>query len=126
MKGQFMKFTWAWILGVSLLVFPAFGVRAHKAPAGDRKLADLLVEAEKNNPQIQAARHGWQSAKQIPSQVATLPDPQVVLQQTNVGSPRPFAGYTNSKLNRQRSHAIGTVLEISRTFSRHNSNARSS
>jgi len=96
MKGQFMKFTWAWILGVSLLVFPAFGVRAHKAPAGDRKLADLLVEAEKNNPQIQAARHGWQSAKQIPTQVATLPDPQVVLQQTNVGSPRPFAGYANS------------------------------
>jgi len=55
-----------------------------------------LTEAEKNNPQIQAARHGWQSAKQIPTQVAALPDPQVVLQQTNVGSPRPFAGYTNS------------------------------
>jgi outer membrane protein TolC len=55
-----------------------------------------LTEAEKNNPQIQAARHGWQSAKQIPAQVATLPDPQVVLQQMNVGSPRPFAGYTNS------------------------------
>jgi outer membrane protein TolC len=45
---------------------------------------------------MQAARHGWQSAKQIPTQVATLPDPQVILQQTNVGSPRPFAGYTNS------------------------------
>jgi outer membrane protein, heavy metal efflux system len=55
-----------------------------------------LSEAEKYNPQIQAARHGWQSAKQIPTQVATLPDPQVVLQQVNVGSPRPFAGYTNS------------------------------
>jgi len=59
-------------------------------------LANLLNEAEKNNPQIQAARHGWQSAKQIPTQVATRPDPQVVLQQMNVGSPRPFAGYTNS------------------------------
>ncbi|MGB0036647.1 MAG: TolC family protein [Candidatus Acidiferrales bacterium] len=55
-----------------------------------------MTEAEKNNPQILAARHSWQSAKQVPTQVATLPDPQVVLQQTNVGSPRPFAGYTNS------------------------------
>lgn len=59
-------------------------------------LADLLQEAEQNNPQVQAARQGWQAAKQIPSQVSTLPDPQFNLQQVNVGSPRPFAGYTNS------------------------------
>ena len=92
-----MKFTSVWILGVSLLVIAAPRVRAQGASAGEpTKLADLLTEAEKNNPQILAARHGWQSAKQIPTQVATLPDPQVVLQQTNVGSPRPFAGYTNS------------------------------
>ena len=92
-----MKFISVWILGVSLLVFPAFSVRAQNAPGGEpARLADLLTEAEKNNPQIQAARHGWQSAKKIPTQVATLPDPQIVLQQVNVGSPRPFAGYTNS------------------------------
>jgi cobalt-zinc-cadmium efflux system outer membrane protein len=59
-------------------------------------LRDLLTEAEQNNPQIAAARHGWESAKQIPSQVSTLPDPQFTVQQVNVGSPRPFAGYTNS------------------------------
>src|SRR5215469_15828485 len=59
-------------------------------------LRELLQEAEQNNPQIQAARQGWQAAKQIPSQVSTLPDPQLNLQQVNVGSPRPFAGYTNS------------------------------
>jgi outer membrane protein TolC len=92
-----MKFTSIWILGVSLLIFAAPRARAQDAPVGKAtKLTDLLIEAEKNNPQIQAAKHGWESAKQIPSQVATLPDPQVVLQQTNVGSPRPFAGYTNS------------------------------
>ena len=92
-----MKFSSVWILGVSLLVFAAPSVHAQNASAGEpTNLADLLTEAEKNNPQIQAARHGWQSARQIPTQVATLPDPQVLLQQTNVGSPRPFAGYTNS------------------------------
>lgn len=59
-------------------------------------LSDLLAETEQNNPQIAAARQGWEAAKQIPSQVSTLPDPQFTLQQVNVGSPRPFAGYTNS------------------------------
>jgi len=59
-------------------------------------LSQLLEEAEKNNPQIEAARQGWQAAKQVPTQVSTLPDPQFNLQHLSVGSPRPFAGYTNS------------------------------
>ncbi len=62
------------------------------------KLEDLLAEAGRNNPQIQAAEQNWRSAQQIPSQVSTLPDPQVMLQQVNVGSPRPFAGYSNSEM----------------------------
>jgi len=60
-------------------------------------LSELLDEAEKNNPQIEAARQGWQAAKQVPTQVSTLPDPQFTLQHFSVGSPRPFAGYTNSE-----------------------------
>src|SRR5712691_4346685 len=68
----------------------------HANPQAVSPLQDLLAEAEKSNPQIQAARHGWESAKQVPSQVSTLPDPQFTAQQVNAGSPRPFAGYTNS------------------------------
>lgn len=59
-------------------------------------LAELLEEAEKHNPQIEAARKGWEAAKQVSTQVSTLPDPQFTLQQFSVGSPRPFAGYSNS------------------------------
>jgi len=59
-------------------------------------LQNLLSEAEKKNPRIQAARQHWQAAKQVPSQVSTFPDPQFTVQQVSVGSPRPFAGYTNS------------------------------
>jgi outer membrane protein TolC len=59
-------------------------------------LAELLHEAEKNNPQIEAARQGWEATKQVPTQVSTLPDPQFTLQHLSVGSPRPFAGYTSS------------------------------
>jgi hypothetical protein len=53
-------------------------------------LSDLLAEGEKNNPRIEAARRGWQAAKQVPTQVSTLPDPQFNLQHVSVGSPRPF------------------------------------
>jgi cobalt-zinc-cadmium efflux system outer membrane protein len=59
-------------------------------------LRDLLTEAEQNSPRIAAARQGWEAAKQVSSQASTLPDPQFTVQQVSVGSPRPFAGYTNS------------------------------
>jgi outer membrane protein, heavy metal efflux system len=59
-------------------------------------LSALLEEAAHNNPDISAALRAWQAAAQIPSQVSTLPDPQVTVQHLAVGSPRPFAGYSNS------------------------------
>jgi len=83
----------------SFLLIPLAAIgRAQETPRSDQpvRLGDLLAEAERNNPQIQAARHEFEAAKQIPTQASTLPDPQVVLQHVSVGSPRPFAGYTNS------------------------------
>jgi outer membrane protein, heavy metal efflux system len=71
-------------------------LQAHDHSEAITSLQDLLAEGERNNPLIEAARQGWEAAKQVPSQVSTLPDPQFNLQQVNVGSPRPFAGYTNS------------------------------
>jgi outer membrane protein TolC len=64
--------------------------------AAPTALSKLLDEADNNNPQIEAARQNSQAAKLVPTQVSTLPDPQFTVQQLNVGSPRPFAGYTNS------------------------------
>jgi outer membrane protein, heavy metal efflux system len=59
-------------------------------------LSALLEEASQSNPDILAARQAWRAATQVPSQVSTLPDPQVTVQHLSVGSPRPFAGYSNS------------------------------
>ena len=59
-------------------------------------LSQLLAEAEANNPQISAADHEARAARQMAPQVATLPDPRFTYQQLSVGSPKPFAGYTNS------------------------------
>jgi cobalt-zinc-cadmium efflux system outer membrane protein len=92
-------------LAPTLCALLMFLLSGREAPAQDpgrehgpvvTPLAELLEEAEKNNPQIEAARQGWQAAKEVPTQVSTLPDPQFNLQHVSVGSPRPFAGYTNS------------------------------
>ena len=69
-----------------------------KLSAADKPthLSALLDEATRNNPDVLAARRGWQAATQVPSQVSTPPDPQVTIQHVSVGSPRPFAGFSNS------------------------------
>ncbi len=59
-------------------------------------LSDLLREAARDNPQVLAARQEWMAARQVPTQASALPDPEFQIQQLSVGSPRPFAGYTNS------------------------------
>jgi outer membrane protein TolC len=59
-------------------------------------LATLIDEATRNNPQILAARHAWRAATLVPSQASTPPDPEFSVQQMSVGSPRPFAGFSNS------------------------------
>lgn len=93
-----MKFSFLAILFSLNFLLPSLSAEAQEAPSPPQpaKLVDLLAEAERNNPEIQTARHAWQSAQQVSTQVSTLPDPQFVVQHLSVGSPRPFAGYTNS------------------------------
>jgi outer membrane protein, heavy metal efflux system len=59
-------------------------------------LSVLIDEAKKNDPAIHVAESAAKAATFGPSQMSTLPDPHFTLQQFSVGSPRPFAGYTNS------------------------------
>src|ERR1700723_4796171 len=59
-------------------------------------LSQLLDEAGADNPQISVADHGARAARQMAPQMTTLPDPKFTYQQLSVGSPKPFAGYTNS------------------------------
>ncbi len=69
---------------------------AEDAPAKPTPLAQLIAEAEANNSQISAADHSWKAATHVSQQVTTLPDPQFTVQQFSVGSPKPFAGFSNS------------------------------
>jgi len=59
-------------------------------------LRELIQEAEQRNPQIAASFHAWQASRNVPKQVSALPETQLSVQQFSVGSPRPFAGYSNS------------------------------
>jgi len=60
-------------------------------------LRELVQEAEHKNPQIAASFHAWQASRNVPKQVSALPETQLSVQQFSVGSPRPFAGYSNSE-----------------------------
>src|SRR5258706_8580955 len=59
-------------------------------------LATLIEEAKRNDPAIHAAEQAARAATFVAPQMSSLPDPQLTLQQFSVGSPRLFAGYTNS------------------------------
>lgn len=59
-------------------------------------LAALLEEARRNDPKIRAAEEAARGAGYVAPRVSTLPDPTFTLQHFSVGSPRPFAGFTNS------------------------------
>src|SRR5215510_5392475 len=74
--------------------FSAFGQQTAGSTA--TTLSQLIAEAQANNPQISAAHHEAGAARQMAPQVTTLPDPKFTYQQLSVGSPKPFAGYTNS------------------------------
>jgi outer membrane protein, heavy metal efflux system len=64
--------------------------------AAPTSLHELVIEAEQKNPYIAASFHAWQASRNVPKQVSALPETQLSVQQFSVGSPRPFAGYSNS------------------------------
>jgi cobalt-zinc-cadmium efflux system outer membrane protein len=78
---------------------PAAGTTAPEMPehiGPPTSLHDLLQEAEQKNPQIAASFHAWQASRYVPKEASALPETQLSVQQFSVGSPRPFAGYSNS------------------------------
>jgi len=64
--------------------------------ASPSPLRELVQEVDRSNPEIAASLHAWQAATNVPKQASALPETEVTVQQFSVGSPRPFAGYSNS------------------------------
>jgi outer membrane protein, heavy metal efflux system len=66
------------------------------ALASPSPLQELVEEVERSNPEIAASLHAWQAATYVPKKASALPATEISVQQFSVGSPRPFAGYSNS------------------------------
>jgi outer membrane protein TolC len=85
------------LVTATLVLATALSAFGQEVPASaPTPLSQLLAEATTNNPQLSAADHEAQAARQMVPQATTLPDPKLIYQQLSVGSPKPFAGYTNS------------------------------
>jgi outer membrane protein, heavy metal efflux system len=81
------------IRNLGVFVFIAVAAFAQSTPTS---LQSLIVEARQNNPAIKAAESAIQTTRFMPKQASALPDTEVMVQHFAVGSPRPFAGYSNS------------------------------
>jgi cobalt-zinc-cadmium efflux system outer membrane protein len=77
-------------------VFGLFQSPAEHTVSNPVPLTALIEEAQQKNPDILAAIHEYRAANNGVKGAGALPDTQLMLQHVSVGSPRPFAGYTNS------------------------------
>jgi outer membrane protein TolC len=89
-----MKVAFCWT--AALVMATVVSAYAQEMTGMPTPLAALISEAQSNNTQLSAADHAWKAATHIAQQVMTLPDPQFTVQSYSVGSPRPFAGFSNS------------------------------
>ena len=60
-------------------------------------LRELIQELERQNPSVIAGQKAYEAARFESKQASALPDTNVMVQHLSVGSPRPFAGYSNSE-----------------------------
>ena len=56
----------------------------------------LIEESLQKNAEIATSSSAWRASQNVPKELAAFPDTQISVQQFSVGSPRPFAGYSNS------------------------------
>ena len=81
------------IKNLCVFIFVAASAFAQSTPTS---LQSLIAEARQSNAAIKAAESAIQSTRYMPKQASALPDTEVMVQHFTVGSPRPFAGYSNS------------------------------
>lgn len=92
---------WIALLALAFIVSPAARAFGQATPstisptisdshaAGSSALAKLIDEALRQSPLIMAAHRHWEAEAQMPIQQATLPDPQITVQNLAVGNPIP-------------------------------------
>ncbi len=74
----------------------AWGQAHHRMQGPTTSLASLVAEAQSRNAQVSVADHAWRASTYLAAQATALPDPQITVQDLSVGSPKPWAGFSNS------------------------------
>ena len=85
---------WAsvWLLATSPAVLHA----QTTAQTRSTPLRQLIQELERQNPSVVAGQKAYEASRFEAKQASALPETNLTVQHLSVGSPRPFAGYTNS------------------------------
>jgi cobalt-zinc-cadmium efflux system outer membrane protein len=81
---------------ISRMCVFVFWVASAFGQGASTSLQSLTEEARHSNTAIKAAESAIQTSEYMPKQASALPDTEVMVQSFTVGSPRPFAGYSNS------------------------------
>jgi len=71
-------------------------LQPRNAWSANPQIEALVTEAIARNPSVVSARDHYEAQTKMPIQAASLPDPEVSLQQLTVGGPKPFEGYETS------------------------------
>ena len=100
-KPRRLKLCWTLALAFAIVIGVAPKKTAAAGPGDTPEtpavaVDALVAEAIRSSPEIAAARSHYLATTRVPTQVATLPDPEISLQHFTVGSPQPFSGYESS------------------------------
>ena len=92
-----MRTIYIWVAVLALASGSIAQTKSHREKSGTpTSLASLVAEAQTKNAQVSSAEHAWRASTYLAQQATTLPDPQLTVQDFSVGSPLPWAGFSNS------------------------------
>ena len=80
------------LANISVVLYGQIPAQPRRTP-----LRELIQELERQNPSVLAGQNAYQASRFESKQASALPDTNVMVQHLSVGSPRPFAGYSNSE-----------------------------
>jgi cobalt-zinc-cadmium efflux system outer membrane protein len=102
--GRALKSALLSLIFVFLIVFSIATARGQiagtaegmSATAQRTPLSELIQQLELQNPSVVAGQKAYEASRYQAKQASALPGTDLTVQHLSVGSPRPFAGYTNS------------------------------
>jgi hypothetical protein len=89
-----MRDVFRWMLAFAVAI--GAGALPPDGWSANSQIEAIVEEAVTRNSSVIAAREHYEAQGKMPIQAATLPDPEVSLQQLTVGGPKPFEGSETS------------------------------